>query len=278
MGDGLLPMFWIAVLLVACALVAGFLVVNTGRFRAKVREIESQLLATPLPAPAKAGGLPETVRAVAERAGAGHGGLARAIRLEQQAEMQLGEAKPWQRYAARQVIAVGDAGFAWFAWQKPLPILSVLDAFVAGRGWLCARLVGGIPLVDARGDDLNLGEAMRYLAELPWAPDAILANPAIGWLVARDGWLEARLPIAGQTALVRLLPDARGDLVEITATGRPARRPDGSTALMDWRGVFSHHRDIGGRRIPLAGEVGYVEHGDYRPYWRGRITRYELVR
>lgn len=78
-------------------------------------------------------------------------------------------------------------------------------------------------------------------------------------------------------ALVRLRADASGDIVEITATNRPARMPDGSNALRNWRGVFSDHDWIGGRRIPLCGEVGYGFGEAYQPYWRGRITGYDLV-
>ena len=194
--------------------------------------------------------------------------------------MQISADQPWQALRARQVISVTEPGFAWVAQNRmgPINVITVLDAYSSGIGQLRVRLLGAIPLANAEGADLSLGEAMRYLAELPWAPDAILCNRAIGWTVAEDGWLEARLPLDGQEALVRLRADETGDIVEITASGRPAIQPDGSTALMDWRGVFSGHADMGGRRIPLTGEVGYVVDGRYRPYWRGRITGYELVR
>lgn len=250
------------------------------RFDARVRALEAQLVQGHMsPDPAKTE-LPGPVRSVALSAGAGQGGAIRAVRLTQQAEMQLDARKPWQPLSARQVISVSTPGFSWLACSRkgPVAVLAILDAYVAGSGLLEARLFGAIALADAHGPDLSRGEAMRYLAELPWAPDAILCNPEIEWSVAMDGWMEARLSLEAGTALVRLRANDQGDIVEITAKDRPARLPDGTTALMDWRGLFSAHAEMGGRRIPLAGEVGYVVDGQYRPYWRGRIKSYELVR
>lgn len=266
--------------LVLIALVVLVILVLNWRFHAQVRAVEMQVLQADARDDCQPAQVPEPVQRVAERAGAGRGEQVRAIRLTQSAEMQMSADQPWQPLSARQVISVTEPGFAWVAQSRvgPINLITVLDAFTAGAGQLRVRFLGAIPLANAEGPDLSLGEAMRYLAELPWAPDAILCNGAIGWSVAVDGWLEARLRLDGQDALVRLRADETGDIVEITATGRPAMQPDGSTALMDWRGVFSDHADMGGRRIPLVGEVGYVEGGQYRPYWRGRITGYELVR
>lgn len=250
------------------------------RFHARIRGLEAQLLQANLLTDRTNRNLPDRVRAVALHAGAGQGGTVRGVRLTQTAQMQLAASKPWQPLSARQVISVLTPGFSWLASSRkgPVPVLYILDAYCAGSGLLQARLFGAIPVADAQGPELSTGEAMRYLAELPWAPDAILCNPDIAWTVAEDGWMEARLSLEAGTVLVRLRADDEGDIVEITAKDRPARLPDGSTALMDWRGLFSDHAKMGGRRIPLLGEVGYVEGGQYRPYWRGRITGYELVR
>ena len=267
----------------SAVLVGAMLVLVLGlgwRFDARVQALEAQLVQGNMSPDRAQRELPGPVRSVALRAGAGQGGAIRAVRLKQRAEMQLDASKPWQPLSARQVISVSTPGFSWLACSRkgPVAVLSILDAYVAGSGLLQARLFGAIPLADAHGPDLSRGEAMRYLAELPWAPDAILVNPDIEWSVAMDGWIEARLSLEAGTALVRLRANDHGEIVEITAKDRPARLPDGTTALMDWRGLFSAHAEMGGRRIPLAGEVGYVVDGNYRPYWRGRITSYELVR
>ena len=52
---------------------------------------------------------------------------------------------------------------------------------------------------------------------------------------------------------------------------------DGTPARLVWRGWFKDYADIGGRRIPLQGEVGYDYPEGYESYWRGRITGYEVI-
>ena len=117
-----------------------------------------------------------------------------------------------------------------------------------------------------------VGEAMRYLAELPWVPDAILENGALIW-----NQIEAqRVRVSLGEVAVEFRFDGAGDIVEMTAKDRPVRDPDGESRLRDWRGRFSEYRWIGGRRIPARGEVGYDYPDGYEPYWRGEINACHL--
>ncbi len=220
--------------------------------------------------------LPDQVRQFAVRNGAMPAGALRAVEITQDAELQLSPDQPFWAAPATQTIALGAPGFVWFA-ETPGPLVPrvrVIDAFVEGEGRLIARLFGSIPVANASGADVTQAEAMRYLAELPWVPDAILGNPDVQWAVRDDGWIEARLPDYGATVRFRL---EAGDIVEMRADARPARDPDGTTTLRDWRAVFSDYAELGGRRIPTRGEVGYVLDGVYAPYWRGHITGYRLL-
>lgn len=188
---------------------------------------------------------------------------------------------PFEPAPATQTYGLGAPNFVWFA-ETPLlpglPKFRVIDAYVGGEGRLAARALGSIPVASASGAEINRAEAMRYLAELAWIPDAILGNPAIEWAEREDGWLEATLRLEPRDATVRFrLED--GVIAEMRADARPAETaPDGSQVLLDWRGLFTDYAEIGGRRIPTRGEVGYIRDGDYAPYWRGTITSYEILR
>ena len=60
------------------------------------------------------------------------------------------------------------------------------------------------------GDDLDVGEAMRYLAELVWVPPAILVNPALEWSQVGPNQLLASTRVGERTASVRLSLDDEG--------------------------------------------------------------------
>ncbi len=166
-------------------------------------------------------------------------------------------------------------GFLWRARQGgigPLPLVAVTDSYTHGEGVLSLRLLGAFPVVTARGAQIDLAEAMRYLAELPWAPDAVLSNGDLRWQVLQAGRWQVSAPNgAAVTFTVR-----DGDLVKIQAAARPATDPSGQPATYDWEGRFSDFQTVAGRRIPLAGEVGYIREGRYVPYFRGRITKYRV--
>ena len=122
--------------------------------------------------------------------------------------MRLKLGDPWRRFAAEQVISIDKPGFAWLARMQAMPLLSarVLDCYVDGEGLLEARLLGSLPLARVAGAQADRGELMRYLAELAWAPHAMLYNPQLSWRGNRceDGRTvgrEPERPGAGAAAL-----------------------------------------------------------------------------
>lgn len=220
--------------------------------------------------------LPEVVRAFAERglAGAPPG---RVVRLRQSVEMVLKPGAGWQPMRARQVIGIDTAGFVWVAAMTvgPIALVKAIDAFGEGHGVLDIRVLGAWRMGVSQGPDADRAEAARYLAELPWSPDAILLNRDLIWSETADG-VEVALGTAGGEARVAFYFDAAGDIVRMTAKDRAATQPDGSVRLLDWAGHFSDYGRVGGRRIPRRGEVGYIYPTGYETYWRGTITDYRV--
>lgn len=262
----------LAVLLLA--VIAVVLVLGAG-FSREIARTEARLAASS-PGPVRHD-LPESVRAFAERGLAG-GVPGVAVRFTQAAEMRLKRGAPWTALPARQITALPQTGFAWVAELRlgPVAAVRVIDSYVDGAGRLEVRALGAFPMGREVGDEAALGEGLRYLAELPWTPDAILLNPEIAWEETTEG-VRARLETAGGPAEVLFGFDAAGDIVAMRAEGRPAKLADGTPAFLPWQGRFRDYGEIGGRRIPLAGEVGYEYPDGSESYFRGRITSYSVV-
>lgn len=260
-----------AILVVA---IAAILVLANG-FSRQVARAEARLTAYP-PGEIRTD-LPPAVAAFAQRGMAG-GTPGTAIRLTQAAEMRLKRGGTWSALAARQTIATPAPGFAWVAAMKagPVPLARVIDSYVEGEGRLEVRALGALRIGLEAGEDAALGEAQRYVAELPWTPDAILTNRAIAWTETAEG-VSARLDTPAGPAEIAFTFDAAGDIDTMRAEARPTTLDDGTTARLVWRGWFRDYAEIGGRRIPLQGEVGYEYPDGYESYWRGRITGFEVV-
>jgi hypothetical protein len=251
-------------------------VVSVARFRAHAAGLAQEVAAGP---PVAQADLPGAIRDFAERNGAAPGSDARAARLTQDAEYRRGPDAEWGPMPAVQHMGLGRAAFVWNA-RAPGPLLpsfTVIDGYVGGTGMLRAMLLGSIPVAKASGPIIDRAEAMRYLAEMPWAPDAILGNPEVTWADLGEGRYEAALDTPSGRVAVTFTLDAAGDIAEMTAL-RPDAGPDGAEILREWRGRYWGYDRVGGRRIPVEAEVGYVDDGFYWGYWRGRITSVEILR
>lgn len=219
--------------------------------------------------------LPPLVRAFAQRSGSSGPPPVR-IWLRQRCAMRFKPGDAWRPLAAEQVITVGKPGFVWRATAQMAPLISarVVDAYVDGDGLLEARLFGSLPVARASGPEADRGELMRYLAELPWAPPAMVHNPSLQWRQLDDEVVEVAAPCAGGTARVRLL-FADGEVVGCEADERPYTAGK-VTVGRPWQGRFWDYEERGGYRIPLHGEVSWVLDDGPFTYWRGEIVDFAV--
>ena len=258
--------------LVALAFVAHLVLLGlAARERAELR---AALADAPETAPRT--DLPTAIETFARRNLLGAEPGAGLTEFTQDCAMRLSKGAGWTPMDARQTAATSAAGFAWHARLRrgPLTVVAVTDAFAAGAGSLTVRALGSIPIARTEGPETDRGEAMRYLAELPWTPDAILLNPDLDWTDLGEGRFDVAVDTAGGRAAVTLLLDALGDITGMEAERRRTTDEAGNPVDLPWRGAFSDYGGIGGRRIPLSGEVGYLHPDGYEAYWRGTITSY----
>ena len=220
--------------------------------------------------------LPAAVYDLALRLGADPKMSRMAVKLKQTGRMKqaLG-ATSWMSFTAKQAIDTCECAFDWRARVGPFGMISVRDALTGGQGRLDVLALGIIPLAHAEHSSaLMRGELMRYLAELAWAPDALLFNTTLHW---RDDGPD-RLSVsagAGKTAAeVTLSLDSEGRIAGAFAPDRP-RSATAPILPTPWRGRFSDYRYHGNMWLPFAGEVAWEIDGKETIYWQGRIDGWE---
>lgn len=122
---------------------------------------------------------------------------------------------------------------------------------------------------------LTKGELMRYLAELPWAPDALLHNHALDWQVLDPTRLRVSAACGLGRAAVDLHLGTDGLVAEVSAADRP-RMEGGGTVERPWWGRFCDYRSHAGRKLPFGAEVGWRLQDDEIAVWRGRVTAWAM--
>lgn len=196
--------------------------------------------------------------------------------------MQTGEmrrkpgAKPL-RFQAAEDFAIEEVAFAWRA-RFPLlgPLgLEIRDEFAAGSGRLRVKLLG-VPLQTETGPEIALGQAMRYLAELAWVPQAVAGNRGLEWRQTSERQLEVATQVGPARATVELEVDEAGDIVRATGM-RPRRGTGGEFQPTPWGGAFTGHTRYGKARLPAAAETWWDLPEGRFVYWRGRVTGIEAL-
>jgi hypothetical protein len=158
--------------------------------------------------------------------------------------------------------------------RRPARLASVVDWYREGEGGLEGGIWGLVPVLRARGAETAGSEAMRYLSELAWVPHALLANDDLDRPLD-DRTVEVATRVASSSVAVRLHFDAAGDIVRASADARP--RLEGKRMVeRPFGGSFADYRELGGVRVPTTAEVVWELPDGPFPYFRGRLTAYEL--
>lgn len=179
----------------------------------------------------------------------------------------------WRQFRATERYSVARCEFAWDARIRIAPLLDVCvrDGWHRGQGSMHASVGGIIPIVrQDGGSPLNTGALLRYLAEAPWLPLAMLPRYGVLWERIDDRRARAHLQDCGVTVSLEFTFDGT-EGIGVYTPSRP-REVRGRYEPTPWSGRFWRYGERCGMRIPLEGEVAWIVDGEAQPYWRGTIV------
>jgi hypothetical protein len=218
--------------------------------------------------------LPPEVVALAQRMGA-RSDAAPSVEFDQSGTMWMSRGAKATPFSAHQIVGVSTPAFAWRAALDPVGAVLVADYFSEGTGGLEVKLFGAVTLARMVGTPgMNQGEMLRYLAEVPWNPDAILMNELLDWTVVDPQTIRVASGVGEDRGEITFNLNADGLIHRMSAPSRVYADKGRMTAL-PWHGRFWDHQKIGGRLLPLQGEVAWVIEGDEFVYWRGRLLNWK---
>ncbi len=157
--------------------------------------------------------LPEPVQRWLRASGALEHPHIRQIHLHQTGRLRLKPENPWLPVAAEQWFSLPEPAFVWHAQVGSGGLLSFegRDQYQDGRGHMLIKAYSLLPVVDARGPELDQGVLVRFLSEIIWFPQAALA-PYLRWEAVDDQHARAFLSFGGVEA---------GGVFEFDEQGRP---------------------------------------------------------
>ena len=201
------------------------------------------------------------------------------VNLSQQGLFNMSETEArWSPFIATQLVTTQRPGFDWDARIQMAPGVSafVHDAYTLGSGSLHASLLGLYTVADVRGTpEAALGELLRFFAEMPWYPTALLPSQGVRWEAIDNASARATLIDGPTTVSLVFTFNAEGTIETMRAE---ARYRDKVTS-MPWSGRFWNYSVRNEMFIPLEGEVGWEHPDGIRLYYKGKITeiKYEFA-
>lgn len=222
-------------------------------------------------------GIPASVRELAQRLGVPEQPTARMVRLTQKGRIRQDESKGWMYLKAIQSTNLTECALDWKARVQSFGIVTVRDALTATEGLLRVRAFGFLPIASLTGSsELTRSERIRYLAEIPWATDAILLNHSLIWSENKVGELCVATGEGEAIGRETFKLDSDGRIAEANCVDRP-RSVAKQFVATAWRGFFSDYRKIEGRVIPFSGGASWFINGREQVYAEFELVDWELA-
>ncbi|WP_051237853.1 DUF6544 family protein [Lacticigenium naphthae] len=186
-----------------------------------------------------------------------------SARLKQQAKMKLDVDGPWMPVDAEQYITASKPGFIWSASIKPFPFVHIAgrDKYLNGRGSMLIKPLSLFTLTDSKGEEIDQGTLLRYLAETVWVPSAVL-NKYISWKKIDENNAKATMTYGGIAASGIFTFNQKGEVIRFEAE----RYGDfnGEFRIETWSISVSDYKPFEGIKVPTKGTITWkLAEGDF---------------
>jgi hypothetical protein len=188
-------------------------------------------------------------------------------------------AEQWKPVASHQRVVTSVAssrpGFLWDAQVDMFPGVParVEDSYIAGQGQLIAKLLGLFTVARAQGGgELARGEFMRWFAEAPWYPTALLPSQGVRWRAVDDASANASIVDGPITLTMLFRVDQAGLIASVHAESRGAGVGK-DLVMLPWDCGLSDYQPQGGMLIPMRGEAAWMRPEGRKAYFVGHVKK-----
>jgi hypothetical protein len=188
---------------------------------------------------------------------------ARTVRLKQKGYFRTKEDQRWMSLKAEEYFTVDPPGFLWYGKMRMFPLVHVaaIDQFSNGEGSLVVKLLSAFKVADAKGEEYDQAELVRYLSEMVWFPSAFLSE-SIHWESIDSESVKATIQVNDLSASAVLFFNQQGQIINLEAE----RYMDvaGGAILKKWSTPLKHYAERNGIMVPVKGEgVWQLSTGDF---------------
>ncbi|RLC96723.1 MAG: hypothetical protein DRI40_02360 [Chloroflexi bacterium] len=194
-------------------------------------------------------------------------------RLKHGGSFRMGEGKKWLPIVGEEYFTTDPPGFIWRGRVKPFPVIWITgrDRYYQGKGNMLIKLFSLVTVADSKGEEMDQSSLVRWVAEAPWFPTALISSRYLGWEPVDDSSAKvvASYEGIGCSAVFRF--NAQGQITQLSTQDR-FRDVDGRPVRTGWTGYYRQYRDWNGVKVPTEVEVVWNLPGGDFSYARFQVT------
>ena len=201
-------------------------------------------------------GLPDPVRRYVVASGFVGRPRVGGFRAVTRGRIRGGPDEPWMPFTAEQENLVDPPTrlFHMRARRGAVPV-DVLHEYRDGRATMEVRLLSLVPLVEARGSEMDRSETVTLFNDFALMAPGALAEPWVQWEAVDDRTARGALTAAGHTVTATLVFNEHDELVDFISDDRMAASPDGRAfEARRWTTPVTGYRSFDGIRVMRRGE------------------------
>ena len=155
-----------------------------------------------------------------------------------------GKFKPkydWVNIKGEEYFTADKPGFVWIG---KTALFLARDSYINGNGNLQVKLLSLLKIVDAKGEEYNQGELLRWLGEAPLFPTALLPSEKLIWEAIDDTSAKVHFQDSGIEIDCIFHFNNKGQIMKLEA------KRFMETSIEDWIGYYDNYRKINNMMIP----------------------------
>jgi hypothetical protein len=187
-------------------------------------------------------------------------------RLKQAGLHKQQEAGDWNYLEAQQYICAEDPAFIWIARMKVAPIIWIgtMDSYSKGEGNMIIKFLNAVTVLNSTGKEINISAMIRYFAEAPWFPTALLPSQYVTWEDMGPTRARITFSVHGLEATGIVYFNSRGQMEKFVTNDR-YRESGGRYYKEQWTVYYKDYKEFGGMRIPTKLEAEWnLENWDFK--------------
>jgi hypothetical protein len=198
------------------------------------------------------------------------------VKLKHNGTFRQDEGQGWMPIDGREFFTTENPGFVWFAKIKPFPLfwISGKDTYIEGKGNLQIKIMSLFTVADAKGKETDEGELLRWLAEAPWFPTALLPSKYLHWEEIDSSSAKAVVKYGGLTVSAIFHFNEKGEIIKLNADRY--KTVGKSFSKEKWICHFRDYELVNNIMIPKENEAAWKSNNGESSYAKFRILDIEF--